>query len=157
DPALAADPHPDPHLDHGPGSGEPRRGPAHPVRRDRAPVRRPVDAHSRSCGPHGLRQLPAGTPHSGHAPGADGRCADRAAAARPLAPDEVMAFDYFVVLAEMRTGSNLLESNLNAFDGIHCHGELFNPGFINAPGTDSYKGVTFAQREADPWRLMMAV
>lgn len=68
-----------------------------------------------------------------------------------------MAFDYFVVLAEMRTGSNLLESNLNAFDGIQCHGELFNPGFINTPGTDSYKGVTYAEREVDPWRLMMAV
>ena len=68
-----------------------------------------------------------------------------------------MAFDYFVVLAEMRTGSNLLESNLNAFEGIECHGEIFNPGFINTPGTESYKGITFAEREADPWRLMMAV
>ncbi len=68
-----------------------------------------------------------------------------------------MAFDYFVVLAEMRTGSNLLESNLNAFDGVECHGELFNPGFINAPGTESYKGITYAEREQDPWRLMMAV
>ncbi|MCB1389951.1 MAG: nodulation protein NodH [Rhodobacteraceae bacterium] len=68
-----------------------------------------------------------------------------------------MAFDYFVVLAEMRTGSNLLESNLNAFEGIQCHGELFNPGFINAPGTESYRGITFAQREVDPWKLMMAV
>lgn len=68
-----------------------------------------------------------------------------------------MAFDYFVVLAEMRTGSNLLESNLNAFDGIECHGELFNPGFINTPGTESYRGITHAQREADPWALMMAV
>lgn len=68
-----------------------------------------------------------------------------------------MAFDYFVILAEMRTGSNLLESNLNAFEGIECHGELFNTGFLNTPGTESYKGVTFAQREADPWSLMMAV
>lgn len=67
-----------------------------------------------------------------------------------------MAFDYFVVLAEMRTGSNLLESNLNAFDGVQCHGELFNPGFINTPGTESFKGVTLARREADPWALMMA-
>ena len=68
-----------------------------------------------------------------------------------------MAFDCFVILAEMRTGSNLLESNLNAFEGIECHGEIFNPGFINTPGTESYKGVTFAEREANPWRLMMAV
>ena len=68
-----------------------------------------------------------------------------------------MAFDYFVVLAEMRTGSNLLESNLNAFDGIECHGELFNPGFINTPGTDSFRDVTVAQRDRDPWRLLNAV
>ena len=67
-----------------------------------------------------------------------------------------MAFEYFVVLAEMRTGSNLLESNLNAFEGIECHGELFNPFFINQPGTDSYKGISFAEREKDPWPLLMA-
>ena len=60
-----------------------------------------------------------------------------------------MAFDYFVVLAEMRTGSNLLESNLNAFDGIECHGELFNPGFINTPATERYRDVTLAQRDGD--------
>lgn len=68
-----------------------------------------------------------------------------------------MAFDYFVVLAEMRTGSNLLESNLNAYDGVTCHGELFNPGFINRPGTDSYAGVSFARREQDPWSLLNAI
>ena len=68
-----------------------------------------------------------------------------------------MAFDYFVILAEMRTGSNLLESNLNAFDGITCHGEVFNTGFINTPGTESYLGVTFAEREKDPWRLLNAI
>jgi len=27
------------------------------------------------------------------------------------------AFDYFVVFAEMRTGSNFLEANINSFDG----------------------------------------
>ena len=68
-----------------------------------------------------------------------------------------MAFDYFVILAEMRTGSNLLESNLNAFDGVECHGELFNPRFINAPGTEAYAGITLSQREADPWALLNAV
>ena len=31
-------------------------------------------------------------------------------------------FDYFVVFAEMRTGSNFLEANINAFDGLTCHG-----------------------------------
>jgi len=65
-----------------------------------------------------------------------------------------MAFEYFVVLAEMRTGSNLLESNLNAIDGIECHGELFNPFFIGTAGTMDYRGVTLEQREADPWHLL---
>lgn len=68
-----------------------------------------------------------------------------------------MAFDYFVLLAEMRTGSNLLESNLNAFDGMTCHGELFNPSFICNPGTEDYAGVSMAERDADPWRLLNEV
>jgi hypothetical protein len=68
-----------------------------------------------------------------------------------------MAFEYFVVLAEMRTGSNLLESNLNAIEGIECHGELFNPVFIGTSGTEQYKGVTLAERDADPWTLLNAV
>ncbi|MCB1395485.1 MAG: nodulation protein NodH [Rhodobacter sp.] len=67
-----------------------------------------------------------------------------------------MAFEYFVILAEMRTGSNLLESNLNAFDGIECHGELFNPAFINTAGTHEFLGVSYSQREDDPWRLLNA-
>ncbi|MFN3953800.1 MAG: nodulation protein NodH [Pararhodobacter sp.] len=66
-------------------------------------------------------------------------------------------FTSFVILAEMRTGSNLLESHLNAFEGITCHGELFNPVFINKPRTADYAGVTFAQREADPFTLLKAV
>lgn len=68
-----------------------------------------------------------------------------------------MAFEYFVVLAEMRTGSNLLESNLNAIAGIECHGELFNPGFIATAGTTEYAGITLRQRDADPWALLNAV
>lgn len=66
-------------------------------------------------------------------------------------------FTSFVILAEMRTGSNLLESHLNAFEGITCHGELFNPAFINKPRTTDYAGITFAQREADPFALLAAV
>ncbi len=68
-----------------------------------------------------------------------------------------MAFEYFVVLAEMRTGSNVLESNLNAIEGIECHGELFNPYFIGTAGSLSYKGVSLADRDADPWVLLNAV
>ena len=42
-------------------------------------------------------------------------------------------FDYFVVLAGMRTGSNLLEEQLAAMPGIVSHGELFNPHFFGKP------------------------
>ncbi|RKF16246.1 nodulation protein NodH [Roseovarius spongiae] len=66
-------------------------------------------------------------------------------------------FDYFVVFAEMRTGSNLLESNLNAFDGIACHGEAFNPHFIGYPNRTEILGVTQAMREGDPGRLIYAI
>jgi hypothetical protein len=63
-------------------------------------------------------------------------------------------FDYFVVFAEMRTGSNFLEANINAFDGLQCHGEAFNPHFIGYPNQTEILGVTQAQREADPKRLI---
>ena len=50
--------------------------------------------------------------------------------------DCLVSADYFVVLAAMRTGSNLLQSNLNQFKDIVCLGELFNRAFvgINIPG-----------------------
>ncbi|MCB4457771.1 sulfotransferase family 2 domain-containing protein [Leisingera sp. McT4-56] len=67
------------------------------------------------------------------------------------------SFDYFVVFAEMRTGSNFLETNLNAFDGLACHGEAFNPHFIGYPNSTEILGVTQAMREADPARLIEAV
>ncbi|MEB8389273.1 sulfotransferase family 2 domain-containing protein [Rhodobacteraceae bacterium KMM 6894] len=63
-------------------------------------------------------------------------------------------FDYFVVLAEMRTGSNLLESNINAFASFECHGEAFNPAFIGYPKRTEILGVTQAMREGDPARLI---
>ena len=66
-------------------------------------------------------------------------------------------FETFVVLAEMRTGSNLLETTLNEFPGVTCHGELFNPVFINKPKTEEYLGVTLAAREADPFTLLAAI
>lgn len=65
-------------------------------------------------------------------------------------------FDYFVVFAEMRTGSNFLEANLNALDDVHCHGEAFNPYFIGYPKSDNILGVTLADREADPSKLITA-
>ncbi len=58
-------------------------------------------------------------------------------------------FDYFVVFAEMRTGSNFLEANLNSFDGLACLGEAFNPHFIGYPNSETVLGVTQQQRESD--------
>ncbi len=66
-------------------------------------------------------------------------------------------FDYFVVFAEMRTGSNFLEANLNAFDGITCHGEAFNPHFIGYPNSDRILGVTKDVRDADPGILLATI
>ncbi|MET4102914.1 LPS sulfotransferase NodH [Roseovarius sp. MBR-78] len=66
-------------------------------------------------------------------------------------------FDYFVIFAEMRTGSNFLESNLNAFDGIECHGEAFNPHFIGYPNRTDLLGITQAQRDEEPGRLIGAI
>ena len=66
-------------------------------------------------------------------------------------------FDYFVVFAEMRTGSNFLEANLNALDGVTCHGEAFNPHFIGYPNLTEILGVTQAMRDADPLRLVETI
>lgn len=67
------------------------------------------------------------------------------------------SFDYFVVFAEMRTGSNFLESNLNALDGVACHGEAFNPHFIGYPNRDDLLGITREQRDDRPRRLLRAI
>jgi len=63
-------------------------------------------------------------------------------------------FDYFVVFAEMRTGSNFLETNLNAFNGVSCHGEAFNPHFIGYPNKTEILGVTQGDRDENPGRLI---
>lgn len=63
-------------------------------------------------------------------------------------------FDYFVVFAEMRTGSNFLEANINSFDGLTCHGEAFNPHFVGFPNVDNVLGVTRDMREANPIGLI---
>jgi len=66
-------------------------------------------------------------------------------------------FDYFVVFAEMRTGSNFLEANINSFDGLTCHGEAFNPHFVGFPNVDNILGVDRDQREADPIGLISTI
>ena len=66
-------------------------------------------------------------------------------------------FDYFVVFAEMRTGSNFLEGNINQFESLTCHGEAFNPHFIGYPDSADILGITQAQREKNPNTLIAAI
>jgi len=66
-------------------------------------------------------------------------------------------FDYFVLFAEMRTGSNFVEANLNKFDGISCHGEAFNPSFIGYPNRADILGLTLEMRDEDPQRLLTTI
>lgn len=66
-------------------------------------------------------------------------------------------FHSFVIFAEMRTGSNFLESNLNAIAGLTCHGEAFNPFFIGAENKTELLGVSIVDRNADPTALLNAM
>ncbi|WP_233192995.1 nodulation protein NodH [Acidimangrovimonas sediminis] len=63
-------------------------------------------------------------------------------------------FDFFVILAEMRTGSNFLEANLNEFASLRCLGEAFNPVFVAHKNQDDLYGIDLAAREADPLELV---
>ncbi|MCB2115563.1 MAG: nodulation protein NodH [Rhodobacteraceae bacterium] len=68
-------------------------------------------------------------------------------------------FDSFVILAEMRTGSNLLEATLAQASGVNCHGEVFNPAHLGGPKVKTVLGMTMADRIADPealWRRIIA-
>lgn len=67
------------------------------------------------------------------------------------------SFDYFVLFADMRTGSNLLEASLNEYPGVTCHGEAFNPHFIAYPNETQILGTTQAMRDADPLRLVRSI
>ncbi len=69
----------------------------------------------------------------------------------------MMQFDYFVVFAEMRTGSNFLESNINAFDGLACHGEAYNPSFVGYPNGTKTLGVSLEERNEDPLQILKIV
>lgn len=63
-------------------------------------------------------------------------------------------FKYFAIFGAMRTGSNLLERNLDQFDQITCHGELFNPSFIGKAGQEEYLGLDLTEREDNPQKLI---
>ena len=66
-------------------------------------------------------------------------------------------FDFFVVIAEMRTGSNFLETNLSEISGINCLGEAFNPNFVGYPKSDDILGITRDQREKTPFALLEVI
>lgn len=66
-------------------------------------------------------------------------------------------FDYFAVLAGMRTGSNLLEEELNGFEGITCHGEVFNPHFVGGPKRENLFGIGLAERDKDPGQMLARI
>ncbi len=60
----------------------------------------------------------------------------------------------FVLLASMRTGSNLLNSYLNQYQGLVCYGEAFNPAFVGLEhqylAKFGYTRTDVARRDADP-------
>ncbi|MEM9966637.1 MAG: sulfotransferase family 2 domain-containing protein [Pseudomonadota bacterium] len=66
-------------------------------------------------------------------------------------------FRSFVIFAEMRTGSNFLEANLNALSTVACHGEAFNTNFIGYPNNAPILGVDQQQRDDDPLVLLEAI
>ncbi|TQS70365.1 nodulation protein NodH [Rhodobacteraceae bacterium] len=66
-------------------------------------------------------------------------------------------FDSFVILAEMRTGSNLLEAAVNMLQDVHCHGEAFNPVMIGYPNRHEILGISKEERDADPKSLWKAI
>ena len=66
-------------------------------------------------------------------------------------------FTYFAIFGAMRTGSNLLERNLNQYENLACLGELFNPFFIGKAGQETFDGITLGDRERDPMGLINTV
>ena len=63
-------------------------------------------------------------------------------------------FKYFVLLANMRTGSNLFEQNIRLYEEFSCHGELFNPHFVGYPNVHEAFGVSMSEREKKPQKLI---
>jgi hypothetical protein len=63
-------------------------------------------------------------------------------------------FHSFVIFAEMRTGSNLLEANLNALPGVRSHGEVFNRYILGKKDRTELFGITIEDRDRDPRQLL---
>lgn len=66
-------------------------------------------------------------------------------------------FHSFVVFAEMRTGSNLLEANLNALPGVFSHGEVFNRYILGKKDRTELFGITMEDRDRDPRPLLQTL
>lgn len=66
-------------------------------------------------------------------------------------------FTSFVIFGEMRTGSNFLEINLNRLQGLHCHGEAFNPYLLGNHTNKELCGFTAIQRDENPLGLLAAL
>ena len=67
------------------------------------------------------------------------------------------SFHTYVIFAEMRTGSNFLEKNLQQFEGLNSYGEVFNPAFIGSPNRDNILGVKRGMRDKDPQSLLQKI
>jgi len=63
----------------------------------------------------------------------------------------IASAEYFIILAAMRTGSNLLQSNLNQFKDILCLGELFNRSFVgvNIPGKSNKSFAGYSREDVE--------
>lgn len=66
-------------------------------------------------------------------------------------------FTSFVMFGSMRSGSNLLESYLNQYERLVCHGELFQKTFIGSLGRTEFLGIDIPTRDENPQRLLEAV
>lgn len=69
----------------------------------------------------------------------------------------VHQFTSFVIFAEMRSGSNFLEANLEAFEEITCFGEAFNPVFIGTHRDRPILDINREKRDEDPLALFDAI
>jgi hypothetical protein len=63
-------------------------------------------------------------------------------------------FSYFVMFADMRTGSNFLEESINGFPDLKSHGEIFNPHFIGRANAENYLGMSLNARLRNPFEML---
>ena len=63
-------------------------------------------------------------------------------------------FDYLIILAEICTGSNLLERKLGVFVDFKNFGEAFNPSYIEPPKIRHIMNVQLQERIQNPMLLL---